>query len=630
MCQQRGPQRALIGVVIYQEVVTRSTRETVDAGRAILLSSFLTAAHEGMEVSPQETPAHFAFVATKLYPFTLAEYGLTGRAAPDAARGRLAPPHAAGYDERASRSIWAVRMPVDVRRAMSAALGQQEEGAVEVRVVQGDIAQQAVDAIVVNLFEGVQHPGGATGAVDRALGGAITQLIADGDIKGKSGEMTLVHTFGKLPARRVVVAGLGKAERFDLDRVRNLSAEVGRYLKRIGAERAATIVHGAGIGGLDPEAAAQAMTEGALLGTYAFLRHKKLNEDRKEMKELLLVEFAAGKLAALERGAARGRVLAEATNLVRDLANEPSNNLPPIALAEAARQVAEACGLEFLALDRGQMRERGMGGILAVAQGSVNEPRFIVLRYRGNGDGPPDLALVGKGVTFDSGGISIKPAENMGEMKGDMQGGAAVIGAMQAIARLTPRINVLGVIPSAENLPSGSAYRPGDIIRISNGKTVEIINTDAEGRLLLADGLTYARQEGARMLVDIATLTGAASIAVGPFFTGVFGNNQEAIDRVMRVARAAGESFWQLPLTDDYKDLIKGDISDVKQTGPRQGGASTASAFLWEFAEDTPWVHLDIAPTSRSDKDRGYTVKGMTGVTVRTLATLALDLAQKE
>lgn len=500
----------------------------------------------------------------------------------------------------------------------------------EVRVVRGDITQHTADAIVVNLFEGVTSPSGATGAVDQALGGAISQLISDGDIKGKLGETTVVHTFGKLPTRRVVVVGLGKAASFDLDRIRNLGGDLGRYLRRINAETAATIVHGAGIGGLEPEAAAQALTEGLLLGSYTYRKHITRGEN-KDVREVVLIEADDAKIAAEERGVERGRILADATNLVRDLANEPSNNLPPAGLAEAARKVAEQNGLEIVVLGPEQMRSLGMGGVLAVGQGSVNEPRFIVLRYKGGAEGePPAVALVGKGVTFDSGGISIKPADGMGEMKGDMQGGACVIGVMQAIAQLKPPINVLGVVPAAENMPGGGSYRPGDIVKISNGKTIEIINTDAEGRMLLADGLSFARKEGAKLLVDIATLTGAASVAVGPFFTGVFSNNDAAAERVMAWAKASGEQFWRLPLTDDYKELIKSDVADMRQTGPRQGGASTAATVLWEFAEETPWVHLDIAPTSRSDKDKGYMTKGMTGVAVRTLINTVIDLARPE
>ena len=500
----------------------------------------------------------------------------------------------------------------------------------EINVVSGDIAVQQVDAIVVNLFEGVTQPGAAQGAVDRALGGALTQLIADGDIKGKSGELTLIHTLGKIASKRVVVAGLGKADAFDTNRVRTVGAEAARFLRRHGCERAATIVHGAGIGGIDPQAAAQALAEGTLLGLYTFHRHKKRAADEKELKELLVVEADAGKTAALKRGLDTGRVLAEATNLCRDLANEGSNFMTPTHLAEMARQVAQQHGLEFKAFDRPEMERMGMGALLAVAQGSAEPPQFITLRYRAPeaSAGKSTLALIGKGVTFDSGGISIKPSEGMDNMKGDMAGGAAVIAAMGAIAQLRPPVNVVGIVPAAENLPSATAYKPGDIIRASNGKTIEVLNTDAEGRMLLADALSWARKEQLTPLVDVATLTGACSVALGPFYSGVMGNNQPLVDQVLQAAKQAGELMWQLPLTDEFKELVKSDVADVRQTGTgRAGGAISAAQMLAEFAEDTPWAHLDIAPTARTSTERGPTVKGHTGVAVRTLVTLAQTLA---
>ena len=502
----------------------------------------------------------------------------------------------------------------------------------EIKLAIGDIAEQQVDAIVVNLFEGVTAPGGATGAVDRALDGAISQLIADGDVKGKAGEFTVIHTFGKLPAKRVVIAGLGKASEFDVSAVRKVSAEAARFLRRHGFSRSATIVHGAGIGGIAPDAAAQALTEGALLGLYRFHRHKSKEDDDKELDELRIVEFDSAKAQVLEHGITRGRILAEATNLCRDLANESSNYMTPTQLAEEAEQVARRYSLEFRAYDRAEMEQMGMGALLAVAQGSVQPPMFITMRYSSPQALPekPALALIGKGVTFDSGGISIKPSSGMENMKGDMAGGAAIIAAMQAIAQLKPRVNVVGIVPAAENLPSGTAYRPGDIVRASNGKTIEVLNTDAEGRMLLADALSWARKEGLSPLVDVATLTGACSIALGPFYSGVMGNSQSVIDQVLEAAKAAGELIWQLPLTDEYKDLVKSDVADVRQTGTgRAGGAITAAQMLAAFAEDTRWAHLDIAGTSRSERDRGATVKGHTGVAVRTLVTLAERVAQE-
>ena len=491
-------------------------------------------------------------------------------------------------------------------------------------VVTGDLATQQADAIVVNLFEGVTAPGGATGAVDAALGGAISQLIEAGDLKGRAGEFVVIHTFGKLAARKVVVVSLGKAAGFGLDRVRSVSAETARYLRGQGVQRAATIVHGAGIGGLEPAAAAQALAEGTLMGLYRFDRHKSKRSDNgdREFAELLVVERDAAKTPALAQGVDTGRIIAEATNLCRDLANEGSNEMTPKHLAEAARVVAEQTGLTFRTYGRDEMEQMGFGALLAVAQGSAQEPQFITLRYtpNGGGAGKGGVALIGKGVTFDSGGISIKSADGMENMKSDMSGGAAVIGAMQAIARLKPAVDVWGLVPSAENMPSATAYKPGDIVTASNGKTIEVINTDAEGRMLLADALAWARKQGLSPLIDVATLTGAASVALGPYYAGALGNHQPTMDAVLAAAKEAGENFWQLPLTDDYKELVKSDVADVRQTGSgRAGGAISAAQVLHEFAEDTPWVHLDIAPTYRSASDKGAIVKGSTGVAVRTL-----------
>ena len=504
----------------------------------------------------------------------------------------------------------------------------------ELRVVAGDIAAQEVDAIVVNLFEGVKQPGGATGAVDRALSGALTQLIADGDLKGKAGEFVLVHTFGKLPAKRVVVAGLGKPESLDLDKVRKVSAEAARFLRRHNCKRAATIVHGAGIGGLDPCDAAHALAEGAIMGLYRFQRHKRSKPDEDgELKELLVVEAAPARIKALEQGIEIGRIIAEATNLCRDLANEGSNNMTPTHMAEAAREVSERHGLEYRTYDREEMAEMGMGALLAVAQGSAQPPKFITMRYKAAHQKPdrPAIGLLGKGVTFDSGGISIKQAQGMENMKSDMSGGAAVIAAMGAIAQLKPPIDVVGIVPAAENMPSATAYKPGDIVKASNGKTIEVINTDAEGRMLLADALCWARTQGLSPLVDVATLTGACNVALGPYYSGVLSNDQKLADKVLAASKRAGELMWQLPLTDEFKELVKSDVADVRQTGTSNaGGAIAAAQMLHEFAEDTPWAHLDVAPTYRSDRDRGPLVKGPTGVAVRTLIALTHLLAEEE
>jgi len=495
----------------------------------------------------------------------------------------------------------------------------------EVRVAQGDIAQQDTGAIVVNLFEGVTSPGGGTGAVDNALDGAISSLIAQGDCRGKEGEHTLIHTLGKLPSPRVVVVGLGKADAFSIDKVRDLAAGTARYLRRLRCQTAATITHGAGIAGLDPEGCAQAIAEGTILGLYAFREHKKPPEDEVELTALTLVEFDQGRLDALQRGVERGIALAGAANFTRDLANEPANILTPTALAERAQAMARETGLECEVYDRDWCEEQGMGSFLGVAKGSEQPPKFIVLRYKGGGS--THLALVGKGITFDTGGISIKPAAGMEEMKGDMSGGAAVLGAMRAIAQLKPSIDITAVVPATENMPGGRATKPGDVLRAMNGKTIEVINTDAEGRLILADGLAYAGLAKPDAIVDVATLTGAISIALGDVALGAMTNDYALYARVQQAAAAAGEKVWQLPMFDEYKEQLKSEVADMKNVGGRNAGSITAAFFLKEFVDDTPWVHLDMAGVDNYSKEKGVLVKGASGIPVRTLVHLALGLA---
>ena len=357
-----------------------------------------------------------------------------------------------------------------------------------IHVQAGDITQFAGDAIVVNLFEGVTSPGGATGAVDQAMRGALSTLIADGAVTGKRASITTIHTLGTLPAKRVIVAGLGKREKFDVDTVRAVSGAVARTLRRSGVRSAATVAHGAGIGGLDPHESAQAMAEGTLLGLYEFKRYKKgdASDPERSLDEIAIVERDEHRAQALEAGVAKGRLLAECAALARDLVNEPANVVNPVRMAEVATEMANEAGLSITVLGREDMIEHGMGAMLAVTAGSINEPRLIIMEHRGDPEHPENnVAIVGKGITFDSGGISIKPSASMWEMKGDMSGGASVIGAMKAIAAVAPRINVFGVVPAVENMPSGTAQRPGDIIRAMNGKTIEVDNTDAEGRLIL-------------------------------------------------------------------------------------------------------------------------------------------------
>ena len=499
----------------------------------------------------------------------------------------------------------------------------------EIQIQVGDIARHDAKAIIVNLFEGVQRPGGASGAVDKALDGAITQLIADGEIKGKLNELTLIHTLGKLPSPRVLVVGLGKADDFNLNKVRDLTATALRYLRRVGTSRVATIVHGADIAGLDPQDCAQAVAEGAVLGLYRFTRHKKPAEDEGAIDELVLVEFDAAKVDALRKGVQRGRSRGEAANYARDMANEPANFLTPTALVERAQALAQDAGLDCEILEKPDMERLGMGALLGVAAGSVQPPKLIVLRYRGDPSSKRSLALLGKGITFDSGGISIKPAGGMEEMKGDMSGGGAVISALWALGKLRPSINVTGIIPAAENMPSGSATKPGDVHRAMDGKTIEVINTDAEGRLILADAICYARELGLSPIVDVATLTGSMAVALGEGATGFLSTDPSLSSLLVEAGDAAGERMWQLPLIDEYREGLKSSVADLKNIGPRYGGAITAAQFLQEFTEDTPWLHIDMAPTDNVDKDKGVFVKGSTGIPTRTLINLVLALAER-
>ncbi|HID96360.1 MAG TPA: leucyl aminopeptidase [Candidatus Latescibacteria bacterium] len=493
----------------------------------------------------------------------------------------------------------------------------------EINLVSGDITKAEVDALIVNLFEGLKQPGGATHAVDKALNGAISNLITEGELKGELNQVAVIHTFGRISARRVIVVGLGKEEEFTLDRVRQVTATGLRKARDLGAKRVGTILHGAGVAGFDPGIASGALVEGAILGLYKFDRYTKREESKVE--ELLLIEIDEGKIRRMAEGVERGRILAEAQNLTRELVNEPGNNMTPSILTERAGEVASLYGLRIDVLERQDLERLGAKAFLAVAQGSDEPCKLIVLRYE-----PPDVeekvALVGKGITFDTGGISLKRPEKMDEMKGDMAGGAAVIGAMQAIARLKPKLGVFGIVPAAENMPGGHALRPGDVIGSLSGKTIEVISTDAEGRLILADALSYARKLGAGRMIDMATLTTGCIVALGKITAAILGTNQELIDLALEVSHQTGERMWQLPLFDEYFEKIKSDIADMKNSGGREASAITASIFLKQFVQDTPWVHIDIAGKEFADEEKGYLVKGATGFGTRSLVEIVMRM----
>src|SRR5712692_5577607 len=466
-------------------------------------------------------------------------------------------------------------------------------------------------------------------AVDTVLGGLITRICADGEFKGSLGEMATVYTMGKLAARRVVVVGLGTLEALNAQALRKASAIAARHLQQTGAHQIALALSWEDAA-IEAESGAQAQVEGTLLGLYSFKKYQKSddNGNGSGITKTWLISSGKANQNTLEQGIRRGSVLAEAANFARDLVNEPPNVLTPTELANRASMMAKQFGMECEVLDRPQMQELGMGGLLGVAQGSAEPPKFIILRYRGTPDSiDKGMALVGKGITFDTGGISIKPAERMHEMKGDMSGAAAVIGAMQIVGALKPTINVTALVAATENMPSGTAYRPGDILRIMNGKTIEIINTDAEGRLVLADALSYAVKNGLSPIIDVATLTGGIVVALGSVMSGMFCNDEQLSQEIIAAGRASGEKFWPMPLDEEYAELIQSDIADVKQTGGRGASAVTAAKILENFVGDTQWAHLDIAGTNYLDSKKPYQEKGATGFAVRTLAELALRRA---
>ena len=460
-------------------------------------------------------------------------------------------------------------------------------------------------------------PTAAVVAVDALLGGAIGALLDSKGFKGKANEVTVLHSLGKLPARLVAVCGLGKQSDVTVDRVRDAAAEGCRALRKMGCTSIATTLLGAGTVGLDAGMSARSISEGVVLGLYTFTRYKA--PEGADVDVVRIVVREPGDVMTLSKAAETGVVLAEATNLARDMVNEPANYMTPSRMAQIAQDLAATYGLRAIVLDRDDMVSAGMGALLGVAQGSAEPPKFIRLDYTAGDTASPRTALIGKAITFDSGGISIKPSEGLAEMKDDMAGGASVIAAMMAIARLQLKANVTALVPATENLPGGRAFRPGDVLRSMSGKTIEIMSTDAEGRLVLADALSYAVRENMSPLIDIATLTGACRVALGTLYSGVFSNNEDVAGRFMRAAAVAGEKMWRMPLADEYRELNKSLIADIKNTGNRYGGAITAALFVSEFAGSVPWLHVDIAGTSNSTKDSGVTVKGATGVPVRTL-----------
>lgn len=492
----------------------------------------------------------------------------------------------------------------------------------ELRLTSLPVEQIETEALVVLAFQADRPEDGLAHAaarrLDEATGGWLTEALRSGEFTGKLYEILVLHRPPNLKARRLVLVGGGKRERFGSLELRRAAGAVVRALRSRSVTEAAMVVEGGA-----EEVSATA--EGAILGNYEPDRYKTEKKNGKPVERFTLAVPAVD--AGLEAALERARIAGETQNYVRDLVAEPANRMTPSLLAERAREMAAECGLECDVLDAGRMNQLGMGALLGVAQGSAEPPALIVLQYRPQqaAEGAAHLGLLGKAVTFDSGGISIKPSDGMDKMKYDMAGGAAVIGAMRAIAQLKPSLPVTALIPAVENMPGGRAQRPGDVVRTLSGKTVEVLNTDAEGRLILADALTYAQRLGCTHLVDAATLTGAIVVALGHVNVGAFGSDQALLDRVLAAARAAGEKFWPMPLDDEYKEQLKSVVADLPNIGNRWGGAITAAMFLKEFADPLPWVHLDIAGTAWLEEAKPYMAKGPTGVPVRTLIRLVMD-----
>jgi len=453
---------------------------------------------------------------------------------------------------------------------------------------------------------------------DESLPRTVASLLEDGDWNGKFKQTTLLYPRGELPARRVLLIGLGKRGQIAFDRLCEAAAVAAQHARDLHvAEFAFDLPTPEGMA---LASASQAITEGVLLGLYRFQHYQTglSASDQHEIEQLTIISSLRDE--TIEAGVALGEVIARGAALARDLANTPANDLPPAKLAEAAEAVGQRTGVAVTVLGPDELAAQGFGGILGVGQGSAQTPRFIIMEHGENQPGVPTICLVGKGITFDSGGISIKSADGMDLMKMDMGGAAAVIGTMQVVGELKLPLHIVGLISSAENMVSSTAFRPGDILKTLSGKTIEVLNTDAEGRIVLADALFYAQRYQPDGMIDLATLTGSIVVALGPHATGIMSNNDALAARIVQAGEATGERAWRMPLWDAYMDMVKSDIADIKNIAGHAGGAITAAAFLANFVGDYPWVHMDIAGTAWTDaKPRAYTPKGATGIGVRLL-----------
>lgn len=493
----------------------------------------------------------------------------------------------------------------------------------QLRIVHDAPKNLRAGALVVPIFSDT-HLDGAAAEADAVVGGALADAIASGEAKGKRYESTLIHAKDR-PFRRLLAVGLGERNDFAPALLARYAGTAVRVLGRKGITEIAIALPAEAA--REPSACVAAIAEGAITGNFEITLYQAQPESRVSVESVAIVR---GELDARrsDDGLRRGTVVGEAVNLARRLAVTPGNDMTPTILSEEATKAAKEAGIHVDVYDADWARKQGMGSFLSVASGSDQPPKFIVMTYKGDPSSKELLALVGKGITFDTGGTSLKPAEKMEDMKYDMSGGAGVIAAMRAIGLLKPRLNVVGIVPATENMPGGRATKPGDIVRAMNGKSIEIINTDAEGRLILADALSYANTIGATRICDAATLTGAVTVALGSAFAAVLSNDDDFYNRFAAAAEPTGERYWRLPLDEEYLKAMKSDIADLKNTGGRPGGTCTASAFLKEFVAGTPWIHLDIAATAYTDKTTPWSAKGPTGYPVRSFLALVDALAQ--
>lgn len=503
----------------------------------------------------------------------------------------------------------------------------------QIRVERGDAREFHTPLLAVAIFESEPALSGPAADLDAAVGGMIGELLARGDFRGRDGQaLVLYPPTGTVGAERILLVGVGKRDDVDLERLRRAAATAVEKAAALRVTRLAWSMHSVDRPGdpVTPHAAGRAVAEGAVLGGYVFDEMKTVEADADaptRVEEFTILETVEARVAETEAGARVGRIVASGEHLGRDLGNLPGNVATPTYLAERAERIAAEFGMKATILGRSELEEEGLRALLAVSAGSAQEPRLIVLEHRGGREGERPLVLLGKGLTFDAGGISIKPAQGMEEMKFDMCGGAAVLGAMQAIAELGVPLNVVGVVPSSENLLSGAAMKPGDILRSHLGKTIEVVNTDAEGRLILADALSYLRRFEPAAVLDAATLTGACVIALGHQASAVLGNDEALIGEVRAAGDRVGERVWPLPMYDEYREQLRSDYADIKNSGGRPAGTVTAAWFLREFVGEFPWAHLDIAGTAWGDGKLPYQKKGATGVPTRLFVEWVLSRA---